>query len=119
MTTPPAGRRVQSYSVLKQLFTTLRTSFEFHLNESALSNLGIDASQVDLHEETERGGPYFLPMSQSRLQSLDNLPEFKPNLSLDDNQWSWSDACALEYAFYAQTNSSKDHSLWSAIDSTC
>lgn len=104
--------------MLKQLFTTLWASFEFHLDVSALSDLGVDAIEVDLHTETEQGGPYFLPMSQSRLQSFDDRPDFDPGLSLDDNQWSWSDAHSLEYAFSDQVWDAKDRSGRSAIDSS-
>jgi hypothetical protein len=51
----------------------------------ALAELSVDVSVADLHEETAQGGPYYMPISQSRLQSLDQRPEFHPGFSLDDD----------------------------------
>ena len=40
------------------------------LEDTLLRDMGVDPTQIDLEEETERGGPYFLPMSQEHLNSL-------------------------------------------------
>ncbi len=118
MATSLAERREPSYRTLKRLLLTLRASFEFHLDVLALSELGVDALRIDLQEETERGGPYFLPISQSYLNSLDNRPDFEAGLSLDDFQWNWSDAGVLQLAFAKQLLTSRDESAWNALDTT-
>jgi hypothetical protein len=72
------ARCEQSYENLKQLYKTLRARLDPHLSVLALAELGVDVSMVDLYKETARGGPYYLPMSQSRLQILDERPNFVP-----------------------------------------
>jgi hypothetical protein len=83
----------------------------------ALAELGVDVLVADLHEETVRG-PYYTPISQSRLRSLDQRPEFDPGFSLDDDQWDSSDGCTLLRAFYEQMTESRDGSLFRAYEKT-
>jgi hypothetical protein len=89
-----------------------------HLDVEALAELGVDVLIADLHEETARGGPYYTPIPQSRLQSLNQRPEFDPGFSLDDDQWNSSDGCTLLRAFYEQTTESRDSSLSRAYEKT-
>lgn len=111
-------RREQSYRNLSHLFNTFRASLNPHIDVEALAELGVDVSVADLHEETARGGPYYMPISQSRLQSLDQRPEFDPGFSLDDDQWNSSDGCTLLRAFYEQMTESRDGSLFRAYEKT-
>lgn len=108
----------QSYENLKQLYKTLRARLDPHLSVLALAELGVDVSMVDLYKETSRGGPYYLPMSQSRLQSLDERPNFVPGFSMDDYQWNHSDAYTLLRAFYDQMTRSGEDSLFRAYEKT-
>jgi hypothetical protein len=91
-------RRKQSYENLKQLYKTLRARLEPHLNILALAELGVDVSMVDLYGEAALGDPYYLPMSQSRLKSLDQRPNFDPVFSMDDYHWNYSDGYVLASA---------------------
>ena len=48
-----------------------------HLEDAMLREMRVDAVKIDLEEETIRGGPYFLPLSQEHMDSLDQRPEFR------------------------------------------
>lgn len=57
---------------------------------------------ADLYEETARGGRHYLPMSQSKLESLDQRPDFFLRFSMDDHQWNVGDASAILNAYTNQ-----------------
>lgn len=111
-------RRQQSYAKLKHIFQTVRTTLNPHLDVLTLAGLGVDISMVNMREETARGGLYYLPMSQGRLEGLDERPEFEPCFCMEDHQWNWSDGHALLRAFSQQVSRSKGDSLVYAYKST-
>ena len=96
----------------------------FHLGDTLLREMGVDAIQVDLEEETRRGGPYFLPMSQERMDSLGWRPEFC--IEFDDDRTiadrHWYDAYQTHAAFRDQLRHPDDVSTWEAagaLQGTC
>lgn len=66
--------------------------------------MGVDVMCIDLEEETKRGGPYFQPLSQQRVDSWDLRPEFR--IAIDDEDswgpWSFSDANVVHLALRGQ-----------------
>lgn len=96
-----------------------------HLEDTLLCELGVDQIQVDLEDETQRGGPYFLPMSQESIDSLDKRPEicitFDDGDDGDDEDllnspWDLSDA--VHMAFQAQLYDDNCDGCWRACDQT-
>ena len=65
----------------------------------ALAELGVYVFLVELHDEIAWVGPYQLPMSQSRLQTLDGRPEFNPTFMMEDEKWNDTDTYGLVGAF--------------------
>ena len=88
-------RRFESYTKLKYLYHAFRATLNPHLDASALVNMGVDVCNADLWEETTREGLYYLPMSQSRLQSVEDRPESDIGFCMDDHQWDGRDAWHL------------------------
>ncbi len=113
-----SDRRVQSYTKLKQLFHTFKDTLNPHLDVLALADLGVEIFLVDLSEETARGGPYYLPMSQSCLQALDERPEFSLTFSWNDDRWNDPDAYTLARAFSEQMTESREGTLFRAYEKT-
>ena len=111
-------RSFESYTKLKQLFKTFQDALNPYLDSSALEGLGVDVSMVDLHDETARGGPWYLPMSQSRLEALDERPDFCPGFMMDDEKWNEPDAYVLLHAFYKQLTEPKGNSSFQAYRRT-
>jgi hypothetical protein len=67
-------RRRQLYAMLKETFLGLGSTLEPRMDESTLYEMGIDTTPYKLKEETEEGGMHFLPMSQTRLDTLEKRP---------------------------------------------
>lgn len=109
-------RREQMYKKLKEQFKALRATLNAHLDVDALADDGIDVSFVDLYQEPQ--GSYFLPMSQSRLESLDQRPHFDPSFSMEDPQWSYGDALILLSALVNQLIQPHEETLFRGIDVT-
>ena len=57
-------------------------------------------------------------MSQSRLEALDERPDFFPSLMMDDEKWSESDAYVLLRAFYNQLTEPRGNSSFRAYRKT-
>lgn len=112
-------RRKDIYEKLKKQFKFLRATLHPHLDVDTLAENGIDVSFVDLQQETRQGGAYFLPMSQSRLESFDQRPVFRVMFSMEEAQWNYSDACVLGMGLCKQLlQSHDDESLFRALDQT-
>jgi hypothetical protein len=111
-------RRVSCYKKLKTQFYFLRAILDPHLKLDTLAEIGIDVSFVDLHQETQEGGPYFLPMLQSRLESFHQRPDFEVWFMMEDDEWNYSDAGVLSTAFSNQMLHGQEDSLFRAIDQT-
>jgi hypothetical protein len=106
------------YKKLKAQYNHFRAVLDPHLDVGTLAENGVDVSFVDLQHETRQGGAYFLPMSQSRLESLDQRPCFNVRFWMEDEEWNYSDACVLGMALCDQLLQSKDGSLSYAVDKT-
>ena len=89
-----------------------------HMDTSFLEEAGLDVSFVDLCQETNQGWSFYLPMSQSRLESLNQRPNFDLSFSGDEYQWNFSDADWLHYPFLAQLARLKADSLFRAYEHT-
>ena len=55
---------------LLTLFNNLGSTADPNIAPSTLSELGVDAVQIDIEEETAIGGPCFGPMSKDQWQAL-------------------------------------------------
>lgn len=93
----------------------LRAILNPHLDVAALADNGVDVSYIDLYQETEHGGPYFLPTSQSRLETLDQRPPFDMLFSMEEVKWNYSDAHVLDQGFGSQLQESRDGGVFEAI----
>jgi hypothetical protein len=111
-------RRRRSYLKLSHMFNTFRATLSPYLDGVELADLGIDVLTVDLRKETVQGGPYYLPMSQSRLKALENRPDFDPGFCLEDEDWNYHDGCTLLRNLWEQLTESRDGSVFSAIEKT-
>lgn len=109
-------QRTRSYRRLEYLYGTLRATFKRHLDSDLLAELGIDVSMVDLYEETEHGGPYYLPMSQIRLESFDTRPDFAPDFCMEHRPWNEGDGSRLLRELTDQLRG--DGSLFSPYEKT-
>ncbi len=118
MSEPTGMRRVILYEMLKEQFKILRATFNPHLDVAFLADMRIEVSFIDLHQETQDGGAYYLPMLQSRLDSLDQRPEFRISFSMDDFQWNYSDGVILCGAFSQQLLGIHAETLSRAIEKT-
>ena len=106
------------YKKLKTQFYFLQAIHDPHLEQDTLVEIGIDVSLVDLHQETREGGPYFLPMLQSRLESFHQRPDFEVCFMMKDDEWNYSDAGVLSTEFSNQMLYGQENSLFRAIDQT-
>lgn len=61
--------------MLRELFVSLESILDPRIDQSTISEMGIDSTLVDLQEETDRGGIYFRPLSQHRLRKICRDPE--------------------------------------------
>lgn len=111
-------RRKSIYEKLKGQYKFLRATLDPHLDVDTLAEKCIDVSFVDLQQETRQGGAYFLPMSQSRLESLDQRPVFRVMFSMEEPQWNYSDACALGIGLCQQLLLPHDEGTYRAVDQT-
>ena len=95
MATEGDSARDQVYKRLKKGFRQFLDMMTFHLDDSLLHEMGVDPILIDIEEETRTGGPYFLPMSQARLDSLER-PSEESRIHFDDEfsdpDGDWSDA---------------------------
>jgi L-serine deaminase len=57
------ARKKDLYERFARLFDYMGSSVDPGIDQSTLSKLGIDATSVDLQEETATGGKCFRPMS--------------------------------------------------------
>ena len=103
---------------LKTQFYFLRASLDPHLELDTLAEIGIDVSFIDLHQETQEGGPYFLPMLQSRLESFDQRPDFEVCFMMEADEWNYSDAGVLNHVLFKQMIEGQENSPFRAIDQT-
>lgn len=112
--------RSEVYKRLKKAFYRFSDSLDAHLDDALLYELGVDHVQVDLEDETEQGGPYFLPMSQERMDGLDKRPEFA--ITFDDewssSVWCYDDSDTVNMAYREQLYRSNDETAWSACGAT-
>jgi hypothetical protein len=104
------------YRRLKKGFNRLSAMLSVHLEDTLLYEMGVDHIQVDLEDETERGGPYFLPMSQERIDALNRRPEVDITFDEDwsSSVWCFSDAETVHLEFRNQLYSNIDESAWKA-----
>ena len=106
------------YKKLKAQFNLFRATLDHHLDLGTLAENGVDVAFVDLQRETRQGGAYFSPMSQERLESLDQRPCFDVSFWMEDEEWNYSDGHILSGAFGDQMLLSVDGGLYSAIEKT-
>ena len=108
------------YYRLKKAFRDLSGLLNVHLEDALLHDMGVDFTQIDLEEETDRGGPYFLPMSQACMDSLDKRRGF--SLAFDDEMsdsiWDFWDANIIHREFQDQIYYNNDESTWQAWQRT-
>jgi hypothetical protein len=109
-------RQSDVYRRLKKGFYRLSDSLDTHLKDTLLCDMGIDHIQVDLEDETERGGPYFLPMSQERINALNRRPEVDITIDEDwsTSMWNITDSHIVHFGFRSQLYESSDESAWQA-----
>lgn len=116
MSTSTSSVRLEVYDRLKKAFNHLSSMLDAHLTDEILHTLAVDHVQVDLENETERGGPYFLPMSQECMDSLNKRPEFA--ITFDEewssSVWGYDDADTVHMAYRNQLYDSNDESVWHA-----
>jgi hypothetical protein len=109
-------RQADVYRRLKKGFYQLSDSLNTHLKDNLLCEMGIDHIQVDLEDETERGGPYFLPMSQERMNALNRRPEV--DIIIDEewstSMWDITDSHVVHFGFRSQLHENIDESTWRA-----
>lgn len=76
--------RLEVYRRLKKGFKEFSGMMNIHLEDTLLREMGVDPMEIDLEEETQRGGPYFLPLSQERMDSLDMRSELSLTFEEED-----------------------------------
>ncbi len=104
------------YEKLKGHFKVLRATLNPHLDVDALANNGVDVSFIDLLEE--RRGDYFLPMTMSRLESLDQRPAFDPCFSMEDPRWCYGYSLILIGELSDQLLKRHEETLFRGIEGT-
>jgi hypothetical protein len=108
---------------LKLLLHEFKATFDPHLDPAALHELGVDAVEFDLENETERGGCYFLPMSQERLAAEGQRQDLKLNFWHKERPtgWKWlmEDARTIQGALIRQVGDREtDENAPSALQTT-
>ncbi len=111
-------RRKLLYLKLSDLFMTFRATLNPHLDGTTLEALGVDVCFINLTEESTRGEPYYFPMSQSRLQTLEERPDFNPGFLFDEDDLYCSDGHPLLRAFLQQMTESRNGSAFRAYEKT-
>jgi hypothetical protein len=123
MSTTPRSARAQVYQRLKKLFWKLSGMMNAHLEDTLLCELGKDHIQVDLEDETQRGGPTSCgTMSQESIDSLNKRTELCITFDDDDDDdedlstsvWDLSDV--VHMAFRAQLYHENCDGCWRACD---
>lgn len=104
------------YRKLKENFRALRATLNPHLDVEALAADGVDVSFIDLLKE--KRGDYFLPMSQTLLQSLDQRPPFNLSFSMEEPRWSYGDGVRLLYSLADQLLKHQEETRFRGIDAT-
>ncbi len=104
------------YQKLREHFKVLRATLNPHLGLEALAAEGVDVSFIDLLKE--KRGDYFLPMSESRLQTLDQRPPFSLSFSMEEPRWSYGDALMLLDSLGDQLLEYDEETLFRGIDGT-
>ncbi|KAF7506618.1 hypothetical protein GJ744_011550 [Endocarpon pusillum] len=112
--------REEVYRRLKKGFNGLSGLFKIHLDDALLDEMGIDHVQIDLEQETQRGGPYFISMSQERMASFNKRPAFHVEY---DKEWSssvWSFGASVDVhrEYQNQLYHSNDKSPWCELDNS-
>jgi hypothetical protein len=94
MSSSGGSTRSQVYKRLKKGFREFSDMFNVHLEDGLLREMGVDALCIDLEEETTRGGPYFLPLSQERTDSMNTRPDCRVTIpdEISSSIWSFGDA---------------------------
>lgn len=112
-------RRERLRLKLQDLFLCFRSSMDPHFSAEQLAETGVDAMQFDLVEETLKGGPYFRPMSEECLLSLDKRPDmYRPPFWTDCGFPSNADSYMVREEIMGQLLDSRDDDLWSACESS-
>ncbi|ERF70369.1 hypothetical protein EPUS_05188 [Endocarpon pusillum Z07020] len=94
---------------LQDLFLSVRGSMNPYFSIAYLYDIGVDISQFNIAQETLQGGPYFRPMSQERLSSLDKRPDmYQIPFWEDDRYPSNADAYMVQTAINDQLCRSRD-----------
>lgn len=85
-----------------------------HLEDILLQRMGVDAIQIDLEEETQRGGPYFLPMSKEHMNTFQNRPETCITYENDEYRsvWNFNDGNTIILAFQNELDVCTDKDAW-------
>ena len=108
--------REKMYQKLKENFKVLRATLNPHLDVQALAAEGVDVSFIDLLKVKQ--GDYFLPMSECRLQSLDQRPTFKLSFSTEEPRWCYRNALMLLDSLGDQLLKHHKKTLCRGIDGT-
>lgn len=115
ISTSTSNVRFEVYDRLKKAFNHLSSTLRTRLTDEMLWELNIDHILVDLENETERGGPYFLPMSQDCMDSLNKRPEFAIEFDEESSSvWCFTDSDIVHMAYQSQLHDRTDDSDWRA-----
>lgn len=110
------------YHRLKKGFNQFSRMMNVHLDDALLQEMGVDPLLINLEEETERGGPYFLPLSQEHINTWIERREFciEYDDEMDSPITSFSDGDFVHLAFRSQLlyNNNGDVSSWAAYQSS-
>jgi hypothetical protein len=113
-------RQADVYRRLKKGFHRLSDTLSTHLDDTLLCDMSIDHIQVDLEVETRRGGPYFLPMSQERINALNKGPNVDITMEegWSDSVWSLSESYQVHFGFRSQLYDNIDETVWQAWENS-
>lgn len=91
-----------------------------HLDDTLLQEMGVDPLLIDLEEETERGGPYFLPLSQEKIDALNKRAGFciEYDDPMDTPIHNFCDGDYVNSAFQSQLLFNNDESSCAAYESS-
>jgi hypothetical protein len=89
------NRREQLAAKIEDLFLYFQSSMVSNFDARELHYQGVDSCQFNLIEETNRGSIYFQPMSQERLNTLDERADFKELPFDEDGGWPTEDDALL------------------------
>ena len=113
-------RQADVYRRLKKGFYGLSDTLSTHLEDTLLCDMGIDHIQVDLEDETERGGPYFLLMSQERINAINKGLNVDITMDEDwsDSVWSLSESYEVHWGFRSQLHENIDDRVWQSWENS-